>query len=661
MTAPGQARPGGTQPSSQPPVAQAPARPSGQPRAGAEVAVPERPQLAPKIKLAGQMQESAFVDPPWLIEREESGFVQVTELLYRLAEQCNGQQTLEEIAAKISEAIDRKVSVDNVRTLLAEQFIPRGIVAKADGSVVEVAEQSRSPLAVNMRMKMVSPRFIDPVTKVLQVLYWPPILIGMLVLAGLAQVWMYAIHGVGGSVHDALYAPGLLLGILAIIVVSTAFHEFGHATALRYGGGRVKGMGAGLYLMYPAFYTDVSDNYRLPRWSRVRTDLGGFYFNLIFALGLMALYVVTGQAFLLLVVVLINFEIIHQLMPFVRLDGYWTLADITGIPDFFSQMRAFIRSVTPFGGEEGHKLPELKWWGKLVFALYILITIPLLLLLVFLIVRATPRILATAWDSFLKQTQSFGQAQAGGDLLGMAAAVGQMLLLAIPTLGLLYMLYSLGRRAVIFVWNWSKPTPTRRLVGGLGSLLAVGLIAYLWAPALPLGGAPGPLYAQARFEPIARNERFAIGDVLANTIATTAPGTPAATGTATPGALATAAAPTVTPTAGTAVPGAVDTTTPTVTATVTATATAELTPTATAPIPVTPAPTAPAAAPTAVPAEPTPAPADPTSPPATATPAPSPSPTATPAPAQSPTTTTTPTATATPAGTTPTPTATATR
>ena len=71
-------------------------------------------------------------------------------------------------------------------------------------------------------------------------------------------------------------------------------------------------MGAGLYLVYPAFYTDVSDNYRLPRGARLRTDLGGFYFNMIFALGAMALYVASGQEFLLLIVVLINLEIIHH-------------------------------------------------------------------------------------------------------------------------------------------------------------------------------------------------------------------------------------------------------------------------------------------------------------------------------------------------------------
>ena len=38
-------------------------------------------------------------------------------------------------------------------------------------------------------------------------------------------------------------------------------------------------MGTGLYLVWPAFYTDVTDSYRLGRAGRLRTDLGGLYFN----------------------------------------------------------------------------------------------------------------------------------------------------------------------------------------------------------------------------------------------------------------------------------------------------------------------------------------------------------------------------------------------
>jgi len=288
----------------------APAQAGAQPQQ-VQLVIPERAKLAPNVKLAGEMKESGFVEEPWLVDRD-GGYIQLTELLYKVAEQVNGTRTHDEIAAAVSETYGKNVTADNVRQLL-EKLIPLGVIANGDGTVLGSAAGSagRSPLAVNMKMAMVDPKLIDPLTRVLQTLFWPPVLIAVL-LAGLtAEAWMLFVHGVGGSMHDALYAPGLLLAALGIIVFAAGFHELGHAAALRYGGGKVRGMGAGLYLIYPAFYTDVSDNYRLGRWAKVRTDLGGFYFNLIFALGVMGVYVLTGWEFLLIVVVLINFDIIR--------------------------------------------------------------------------------------------------------------------------------------------------------------------------------------------------------------------------------------------------------------------------------------------------------------------------------------------------------------
>lgn len=567
------------------------------------ISVPERPRLAPGVKLAGQMKESAFKDPPWLIEREGAGYVQVTEPLYRIAEQCDGQRTIEEIASAVSQATGEPLGADSVQRLILGQLIARGLVETADGQVLP-AQQARSLLALNLRMKMISPEMVAPFTSVLRVLYWPPILLVLLVVAALAEGWLYYVHGVAGSVHDALYAPGLGLAVLGIMVLAAGLHELGHAAALHYGGGRIKSMGAGLYLVYPAFYTDVSDNYRLSRWSRLRTDFGGFYFNLLTAVGLMALYAATGGEFLLLVVVLINLEIVRQLLPLVRLDGYWILADLTGIPDFFSQMGAFWRSLVPGlgqgAGQKGRELPELKWWGKLVFVVYTLVTVPLLALLLFLMVKGVPRTLATVWDSSLKQGAAFSQAQQSGDGLAMVAAVGQVAALALPTLALLFALFSMARALARQVWNWSKPTPARRVMGGLGTVAAALALYLVWTPQVPVTNARGPLLnAAGAFQPIAPNERGALGDVLSNVVATVpARATPAATppAAATSRAAGTAAA---TSPAGTPMPTAAGRLTPQATAPVAApstpVATAFRTPTLTSNAPVgavrTPSPT----------------------------------------------------------------------
>ena len=60
------------------------------------------------------MEETGFAQPQWMVCRDGQ-FIHLTELLYHVGEQVDGQRTLDEIATRMSEAIDRKVSADNVR------------------------------------------------------------------------------------------------------------------------------------------------------------------------------------------------------------------------------------------------------------------------------------------------------------------------------------------------------------------------------------------------------------------------------------------------------------------------------------------------------------------------------------------------------------------
>jgi putative peptide zinc metalloprotease protein len=478
--------------------------------------VPERPKIAPGVRLAGQMRESAFKNPPWLIEREGAGYVQVTELLYRLAEQCDGNQSLSEIAAAVSEQTGRSVSADNVKVLVGTQLLAKGLVTTADGKVIGGAG-ARSLLSLSLRNKVIGPELLDGPASVLQWLFWPPVLIAIVALAIGSLGWLLLVHGLAAGGRQALYQPGLLLIALGLTALAAGFHELGHAAALRYGGGRPKGMGVGLYLVYPAFYTDVSDNYRLPRWSRVRTDLGGVLFHLVFVLGIIGLYVVTGWELVLVAVPLLLLDAFRQLMPFIRLDGYWTLADLTGVPDFLSYIGAFVKRFLPgHDPKAASKLPELKWWGTAAFAAYMLVALPVLAFSVFTMVRTAPTVLATGWDSATKQAGVLGQASQTGNALGMASAAVQLLILALPTVGLIYSLGRFGKRIVCAVWRWSSPTPARRVTGGLGTLGVICLVGYLWAPQLPFVGKPGPFYGSTRdsFAPIPEDVRGTLFDTV---------------------------------------------------------------------------------------------------------------------------------------------------
>jgi putative peptide zinc metalloprotease protein len=457
------------------------------------VGVSGHPKLSASIELCGKLQDGGFAADQWLIQRDGQ-FLQLTELLYRIAEASTGENSLAEIAATVSIVTARTINSDQVEQLLVRKLIPAGIIATAADASTPGATSLRqaraaSPLAINLKMAVVSPRLIDPCTRVLQVLYWPPVLLTVLVAAFAGHGWLFFVHGVGGSVQDALMEPGRLLATLGLTILGAAFHEFGHATALRYGGGKVRGMGAGLYLVYPAFYTDVTDGYRLGRWARVRTDLGGFYFNLIFGMVLMAAYAVSGAEFLLLVVVVMSLDILRQSMPFVRMDGYWVLADLTGIPDLFTHLPAFVKSVLssvmPVSGRTERRRLRLKPWVAATFLLYISITVPVLVYVLFLMIKTLPTVLVTAADSFEMFGEQFAGATGQGNLPGAALATTQLLILTMTMAGLMLMLALLGHKGVGVLFSWGRQGIAQGVVSALAAAGLVALVSYLWMPQVP--------------------------------------------------------------------------------------------------------------------------------------------------------------------------------
>ena len=117
----------------------------------------------------------------------------------------------------------------------------------------------------------------------------------------------------------------------------------------RYGGARPGVVGVGIYLVWPSFFTNVTDSYRLSRAGRLRTDLGGLYFNLIFMLALAGIYAATSAEVLLLVIAVTHLEMLEQLLPFVRFDGYFILSDLVGVPDLFARVAPILRSAVTRG------------------------------------------------------------------------------------------------------------------------------------------------------------------------------------------------------------------------------------------------------------------------------------------------------------------------
>ncbi|HWB72594.1 MAG TPA: hypothetical protein VG452_10265 [Egibacteraceae bacterium] len=449
---------------------------------GTPSAAPARsdvPLLAAGAELIGEYQGSGFKEPPYLARRADGQIIQLSRLLYLVADEVDVERDLAQIAERVSERFGRTVSADNVGYLVEEKLRPLGVLAAADGSSPPL-DKSDPLLALRFRTAVIPQGVVAAITTVFGPLFLPLVVVTVLAAVAVFDVWLFFVQGLGQATRQALYDPATLVLVLGLVVASAAFHECGHATGCRYGGADPGVMGVGLYIIWPAFYTNVTDSYRLGKAGRLRTDLGGIYFNLIFVLATAGAYALTRFEPLLLVILVQHLEILRHFFPFVRLDGYYIVSDLTGVPDLFARMKPILRSLLP-GRELDSRVTELKTWARAVVTLWVLLVVPLLAFNVALILIHLPRILATTYDSLLLQLDRLSQAFSGGGILAVVVGVVQLLALVLPVAGLALMFWRIGKRLTLAVARATseRPLARRGLAAGAAAAAAAALFV-LW-------------------------------------------------------------------------------------------------------------------------------------------------------------------------------------
>jgi putative peptide zinc metalloprotease protein len=460
-------------------TAPAPAAPGPPPAPGADAAR-ARPLLADGVELLGRQEGSGFKQPPFMVRRHDGQMIQLPGLLYALAERADGHHELGTIADELSHRIGRRISAEDVGFLVAEKLRPLGILAAADGTSPRV-RKTNPLLGLTWQKALVPDRGVRRITGLFLALFHP-LIVGPAVAAFLAlDGWLLFSHGIAQPVRVALYQPAFLLALFGGVVLATAFHEIGHATACRYSGARPGVIGVGIYVVWPVFYTDVTDAYRLPRSGRLRTDLGGVYFNAIFGLAVAAAYAATGAEPLLLLVLLQNFAILQQLMPLGRLDGYLIVSDLTGVPDILTRLRPILRSLVPWHPAD-ERVKQLKPWVRVVVSTYVLVLIPVMLLAIALMVLHAPRAFATAYDSLAVQWDKVTAAFGDDDIVRGLAGSLQVVALVTPCAGMTATTARLGRRAGAAALAWTAGQPLRQalLAATAGGALLVA--AFTWWP-----------------------------------------------------------------------------------------------------------------------------------------------------------------------------------
>jgi len=459
------------------------------------------PRRAQGVELIGALRGSGYREPPSLARRADGQTLQLTPLLFAVLDEIDGVRGLDEIASRVSARTGRLVRADDVAQLVDTSLRPLGLLTRPDGSEPEV-KRSNPLLGLRLRREIVDPEVTRRITAPFARLFHPLVVVPVVCVFLAVCWWLLLVEGLASATYHAFQDPGVLLLVVAVTVLSAGFHEFGHAAGARYGGATPGRMGAGLYLFWPAFFTDVTDSYRLGRAGRVRTDLGGLYFNAIVAVAIVGVWWATRWDALLLVVLTQLLQMLHQLLPMVRFDGYHVLADLTGVPDLFQRIRPTLLGLLPWRWRR----PEsrtLKPWARAVVSVWVLVVVPMLLFSLVMMVLTLPRVIATAVAAAVGRSQLLAGAFAHGDVAGGAAQAVLVAAIALPVLGTLYILIRLGKSGLVGLWTGTRGRPGRRGAAAALVLVLTAGLAYAWWP------------APQTYRPIQSYERGTVSDILA--------------------------------------------------------------------------------------------------------------------------------------------------
>lgn len=208
----------------------------------------------------------------------------------------------------------------------ASQLDPVGFDRAVEQVLGDLRRQARPPrrqLAVSWTL--LSHRWVDAAARPLQALADYRMFVLNLALSLVLFALLFARLGMPALPNTA-GAVGAFMGLLSL---SALFHELGHASAVKRSGHAVGSFGFGIYWIYPVFYTELFCLDALKVAERLRINLAGVHFQLMFACLLGACALLAGWPVAGLMAELIMLFTLFQLLPVGRSDGYWVLRDLS--------------------------------------------------------------------------------------------------------------------------------------------------------------------------------------------------------------------------------------------------------------------------------------------------------------------------------------------
>jgi len=291
----------------------------------------------------------------YLLTGKNGSQVKLSSSAYLLLKCVYAGKSFAELAEILNTGNERRITEEELRNKY------ECLSAKLREIETQAGHQTR-PWGFWMQLPLVPAKYVARITPITSHLFHPAIVCSTM-LTTIAGIVALVHHGFQFTIR-----PGSLLAGFGLMVILGLAHEFGHASACARYKAPPSEIGFTLYLVYPAFYSDVSSAWRLRRLERVVVDVGGCYFQAMMTLAFLALFYRTGWEPFRVAIIGSFYAALSSLNPIFKFDGYWVVADMLGVVNLSRQpQRVYKHLLTRLRGRPAEPLP----WPTSVTAILI--------------------------------------------------------------------------------------------------------------------------------------------------------------------------------------------------------------------------------------------------------------------------------------------------
>ena len=285
--------------------------------------------------------------------------------------------------AEVFEAYDKlnpgKFSLQKLEQLVQSFLLPKSLLVDLTSPAVVPEISATRTSYVYGKVRLIPQEIVYPVAKLFGWAFDKRVLLLWLAVFVLTHVMFYVWILPAHRMHLNDFTGSTFSAVMLLSLLGAFVHETGHASALVSNGCTQTEIGFGLYIYYPVLYTDVSEAWKLSRHRRALIDIGGVYFQSVFQLLLLSLFYINGSSILIYFFLFNDLIMFRTMNPFLRMDGYWLVADLFGIYNLRQQSTKLIQHyvLKLFGSARATQTPlqNLQPRTRVALAVYSLLSV----------------------------------------------------------------------------------------------------------------------------------------------------------------------------------------------------------------------------------------------------------------------------------------------